>query len=130
MADMDSHDKVCALADPGYHGLCLFHDLLPGAEYLLQLFLRSGEVTGIIHGVPSLLASQEPEDGIPCLVVCHLPRQVLIPSPSLGQPQEPWLPEGVVDEGGVKQMGEVLDGPVVEDDDHLLPFRNTHGDGR
>ena len=47
-----------------------------------------------------------------------LPCQVLIPPPSLGQFQKPFLVERIIDEWRMQQMWEVLNGPVVEDDYH------------
>lgn len=67
------------------------------------------------------------EDFVPRLVVRHLPGQTLIVVPSVTTLQVPRVPEGKINERTMEQVGEVLNSPVVEDDDHLLVFGNALG---
>ena len=125
VADMNAHDDVGLLPDIGHHPACLLHNRLPGTENVLQFTLGLCQIACVTHGVPALLESQEMEDLIPCLVVGHLPGQSLVVVPAVATLQIPLVPQGKVDERTMQQVGEVLYGPVVEDNDHPALLSNT-----
>lgn len=59
----------------------------------------------------------------------YLPCQVLIPSPSFRKIEKPLLIEWEIYERRMQQVREVLNGPIIEDDDHFFPFCNTLSHG-
>ena len=107
--------------------LGLMHNVVFRPENLLQLLHRLLQITGVSSCLPAFGESQDLEDFVPCLVVRHFPRQTLIVVPSVTTLQVPRVPEGKINERTMEQVGEVLNGPVVEDDDHLLVFGDALG---
>ena len=122
VADVDTHHQVGLLAQFGHHLPGMLHDVLAWLEDVLQFFLRLFQIARVVHGVPPLLEPQQSEYAVPPLVVGHLPRQSLVVVPPVASLQVPLVPQGEVDERTMQQVGETLDGPVVEDDDHRLPL--------
>jgi hypothetical protein len=57
--------------------------------------------------------------------VRHLPRQSLVVVPPVAALKVPLVPQWEIDERTMKQVGEVLDGPIEEDNHHLLVFSYT-----
>ena len=57
--------------------------------------------------------------------MCHLPRQAFIVVPSVASFQVPFVPQREIDEWTVEQVRKVFNGPVVEDNNHLLVLSDT-----
>ena len=83
------------------------------------------QIACVSTGLPPLGETQETENLVPALAVRYLPRQSLVVVPPVAALQIPLVPQGEVDELAMEQVGEVLDGPVEEDNDHAAALSNT-----
>ena len=123
--NMDADHEVGVLSKRRYQPFGFLHDAVLRSEDALQLWQRLRQVTGVAACAPPLGKAQEAEHAVPPFVVRHLPRQAFVVVPSVATLQVPLMVEREPDERAMEKIWEVLDGPVEEDDGHLLMFGHT-----